>query len=656
MNRNILWLLVLSSSFAIYGTMQAQVGIGTNTPNASAQLEVNSTSKGFLPPRVALTGSADATTIASPATGLLVYNTNTAGTSPNNVMPGFYYYDGAKWQRIINQQPDATVEFDKATPTTAGVVFTPNTPASKDYVYVSTVDNSQWTYNGTTYVTYTPPASTPWMLSGGTNDAGSNKSSAIYRSGNVGIGTGTTAPTAGLEILTDGSALNALRVSSNQAFSSSPDVGIGFRFKFNTAGDYTSGAVISGIKENTTSGNQSGSLRFMTNNAGTIAERMRISSSGNVGIGTTSPTSILNLVGGGIKIHNGFANNTARPALTTSNIGNYEIRGVGSITGTSQQDGGDDGFLRLSAGGGTNPSTTQSSIDISGYSLNADMNSNIVMRTSGTERMRISSSGNLGLGTTSPTTALHIQNSNSIGSGDPASNTVPGIYLFNNNNASGTAHSILALRTGGAGGGKPYISLDAASQFGYSIGLDNPNNRLLINSTWNFDMTNSLNNIVTINEFGKNRVAVSAESAAASSDWPSGWGGGFTTYDISCLGIYYSTLTARSDVRLKNSIKDVDETAVNKYMKLRPVNYYWNKGKSSDTKLEYGLIAQEVEKIFPEMVFTASDSMQTKSVNYQALHALSLKVIQSQHAEIENLKKTQKDLEERLRKLERKLK
>ena len=192
MKINIASLLVFTTLFAYTGSMQAQVGIGTNSPNASAQLEISSSSKGFLPPRVTLTGTADATTIASPATGLLVYNTATAGTAPANVTPGIYYYDGAKWQRVINQQPDATVEFDRATPTTAGVVFTPNTPASKDYVYVSTVDNSQWTYNGSTYVTYTPPASTPWMLSGGTNDAGSNKSGTIYRTGSVGIGSNTT--------------------------------------------------------------------------------------------------------------------------------------------------------------------------------------------------------------------------------------------------------------------------------------------------------------------------------------------------------------------------------------------------------------------------------------------------------------------------------
>ena len=113
---------------------------------------------------------------------------------------------------------------------------------------------------------------------------------------------------------------------------------------------------------------------------------------GNIGIGTTSPTAKINLVGGGIRIHNGFSNATIRPILNTSTIGNYEIRGVGSSSGTSQSDGSDDGFLRLSAGGGSS-SSTQSSIDISGFSTVADMNSNIVIRTAGTERMRIDNVG-----------------------------------------------------------------------------------------------------------------------------------------------------------------------------------------------------------------------------------------------------------------------
>ncbi len=83
--------------------MNAQTGIGTTSPHVSAKLEVAATNKGFLPPRVALTGTNDLLTIATPATGLVVFNTATAGTTPNNVLPGYYYYDGTKWNQLVDQ-------------------------------------------------------------------------------------------------------------------------------------------------------------------------------------------------------------------------------------------------------------------------------------------------------------------------------------------------------------------------------------------------------------------------------------------------------------------------------------------------------------------------------------------------------------------------
>ena len=81
----------------------AQTGIGTTTPNASAKLDVSSSTMGFLPPRVALTASNVFAPIAgtsSAAAGLLVYNTNTAGTIPHNVVPGYYYWNGTAWVQI----------------------------------------------------------------------------------------------------------------------------------------------------------------------------------------------------------------------------------------------------------------------------------------------------------------------------------------------------------------------------------------------------------------------------------------------------------------------------------------------------------------------------------------------------------------------------
>ena len=81
----------------------AQTGIGTTAPNASAKLEVAATDKGFLPPRVALTASNAFSPIvgtAANATGLLVYNTASAGAAPNNVVPGYYYWNGTAWIQI----------------------------------------------------------------------------------------------------------------------------------------------------------------------------------------------------------------------------------------------------------------------------------------------------------------------------------------------------------------------------------------------------------------------------------------------------------------------------------------------------------------------------------------------------------------------------
>lgn len=82
-------------------TGNAQTGIGTTTPSPSAKLEVASSTQGFLPPRLALTATNAASPVSSPATGLIVYNTATTGTAPNNVVPGYYFWNGSAWVNFI---------------------------------------------------------------------------------------------------------------------------------------------------------------------------------------------------------------------------------------------------------------------------------------------------------------------------------------------------------------------------------------------------------------------------------------------------------------------------------------------------------------------------------------------------------------------------
>ncbi|NQY28435.1 MAG: hypothetical protein HRT69_03080 [Flavobacteriaceae bacterium] len=74
----------------------AQVGIGTTTPNADAELDITSTTRGLLLPRVALSNTTNSSPLSTDVAGMTVYNTATTG----DVTPGFYYNDGALWIRL----------------------------------------------------------------------------------------------------------------------------------------------------------------------------------------------------------------------------------------------------------------------------------------------------------------------------------------------------------------------------------------------------------------------------------------------------------------------------------------------------------------------------------------------------------------------------
>lgn len=86
----------------------SQVGVGTTNPDASSILDVTATDKGVLVPRVSLTDVTNTTTpINTPATGLLIWNTNAAVTGGNGV--GFYFFNGAQWipiQQTITDDAD----------------------------------------------------------------------------------------------------------------------------------------------------------------------------------------------------------------------------------------------------------------------------------------------------------------------------------------------------------------------------------------------------------------------------------------------------------------------------------------------------------------------------------------------------------------------
>ena len=101
-----------------------------------------------------------------------------------------------------------------------------------------------------------------------------------------------------------------------------------------------------------------------------------------------------------------------------------------------------------------------------------------------------------------------------------------------------------------------------------------------------------------------------------------------------------AAITETSDIRRKKNIQGITNKEATKIMKLRPVLYQLINDKTN--QVQSGLIAQEVEKIFPELVNTEIDGM--KSVNYTRLNVYLLKMIQEQQKQIQGLLQTNRDM------------
>ncbi|WP_299397534.1 hypothetical protein [uncultured Gelidibacter sp.] len=108
MKKLLLLITLLTGNFIF-----AQVGIGTDVPNPSTQLEIKSSDRGVLIPQIALTGVTDQVTITGGnVESLLVYNTSNS----NAVTPGYYYWSQGRWNKLATSTemtlPDNVVLWD----------------------------------------------------------------------------------------------------------------------------------------------------------------------------------------------------------------------------------------------------------------------------------------------------------------------------------------------------------------------------------------------------------------------------------------------------------------------------------------------------------------------------------------------------------------
>ena len=255
------------------------------------------------------------------------------------------------------------------------------------------------------------------------------------------------------------------------------------------------------------------------------------------------------------------------------------------------------------------------------YSASGTAGNNITF----TEAMRIDSSGNVGIGTSSPTVKLDVV-------------TASGASYVRTYNGTIDLYSGVQPTTGGALIGT--VSNHPLVFFANNAdrGRFDTSGNLLVGKT-----VTSVGTAGTWIEGTGSLVSSLAASTAASSTLHaySTTASAYRFY-VGMDGRVNATLTtisAISDERLKENIKDLD-FGLSEVLSLKPRRFDWKEGKGADTKDAVGFIAQEFETVFPNSVGTAKageDGIEYKNICHDELIPTLVKAIQEQQALITTL-------------------
>lgn len=610
----------------------SQVGINTTNPQTSLDIpalnptgSTVTTPEGVLVPRVDRLRAQTMTAI--PNSNLIFVDNITTGTATGKTVDvlavGFYYFDVSKNKWIFLQAGDTERE--------------------------------------------------PWNIELTTNPANSNTQN-IYQMGNVGIGKNN--PIAKLDVSADALINNITagkaggNINTNTAFGLNAlaanttgfqNLAIGFNaLAANTTGRNNYALGYNNLTANTTGirniaiGENTLPVNNSNGNIGIGFNSLRDNTTGSVNLAMGISTLLQNTTG----IRNISVGSQSLTENTTgsnnTSIGYFSL--AGNSTGTFNTAIGSstayDGFgSRLT--GSKNTFLGANSRYMLGTINNATaVGADIILEQS--DSVILGNNANVGIGTTTPAIGLDVTG-RAFGTKFSEAAFWDHLYMLSEGSASfisaGGAEDGLRFRVGqgsvGGYGVQPYTQVMTMMPSGYvGVGTTTPATKLDLTGI----KTSGAGTGTGVANDAPTQAIVTAGSNGTSrfNDWPAGWLGGISTYDIVGGSTFMNANILRSDSKLKKEIKNIDASILTNFFKIRPVTYLMKEQTKEMEGLQYGFIAQEIRELFPSIVTQSSEPDGVIGMNYQALISPTIYVVQQQQAKIQQLEDELKTQNEKL--------